>query len=345
MEKVTLESLSILKEAGHQVELFSLHPVGDLMPLAESCGIQLKGVARYRWGGLGNLPDILQAVKKARPDRLWLVGHNFGALVAAKLTNCPSYLSIHYHHCERPIGLWKVFYGLAKRCTRSIHFASEYIYEEVSALFSPKNRTCCIPNVFPPPPELLNKQQVRSALDIPADAFVVGNAGWLISRKAFDVFLHVAERISKREPTAFFIIAGDGEERASLEALTAQLGIEDKVRFLGWQQNLLPFFSSIDLVLFNSNFDALGRTPVEALSYGIPVVASVTNGGLKEFIRHGVDGFLLDRHDVDALADEVLRMYGDADYSNRMADSGRRRVLELGSPARHLEQLKCFLEL
>ncbi len=345
MEKVTLESLSILKEAGHAVEMFSLHPVGDLDSLALARDIPLSGTRSYRWMGIGNLPDLIGAVRRSKADRVWLVGNNFGSLIAAKQSGIPSFLSIHYHHSERPIRFWWLFYGMAKRCTKRIHFVSQYILDEVSALFSATDRTVCFPNVFPKPPDLLEKEQARRQLGIPEGAFVVGNAGWLIPRKAFDVFLDTAALVLEQIHEAVFVIAGDGAEREALESQAEQLGIRDSVLFVGWQSDLLPFYSSLDVLLFNSHFDALGRTPVEALASGIPVVASVTNGGLGEFIRHGRDGFLIDRHEPEALAEEVVRVYENDEYRNKIASSGRDRVLEIGSAEKHLAHLNEFLDL
>ncbi len=345
MEKVTLESLSILDIHGHEISIFSLHPVGELKSLAYAWGFHLTGTSRYRLAGIGNLVEIVKEIRRFKPDRLWLVGHNFGSLLTAKLSGRPAYLSIHYHHSERPLWFWRFFYGMARHCVRRIHFVSRYIFEEVQSLFPDKTQTICFPNVFPTPPALLPKEQARAQLNIPINAFVVGNAGWLIPRKAFDVFLETAALVIKQIPEAFFVIAGDGEERIVLESLADQLGIRNSVLFLGWQKNLMPFYSSVDVILFNSHFDCFPTTPLEAMARNIPVVSSLANGGLKEAIRHGQDGFLIDQHDTEALAAEVVHLYKDEDYRNKIASHGRQRILDIGSPEKHLKYLNEFLEL
>lgn len=289
--------------------------------------------------------DILAAIKRFRPDRLWLVGHNFGSQLAAGLSGCPAYLSIHYHHSERPIWLWRFFYGIAKYCVRRIHFVSQYIFNEVQALFPNKKQTVCFPNVFPSPPPLLPREQARALLHLPVDAFVVGNAGWLIPRKAFDVFLETAALVLKQIPEAYFVIAGDGEERAALVRQAERLRIRDSVLFLGWQQDLLPFYSSVDVILFNSHFDCFPTTPLEAMARNIPVVCSLAHGGLSEALRHGRDGFLIDHHDTEALATEIVHLYRDEEYRRKIAHSGKKRVLDIGSPEKHLEHLHELLEL
>lgn len=345
MEKVTLESLGLLQAAGHGVEIFSLRPVGALRTLAAEKGISLFGSSSYRMGGLYNITGIFDAIKLFKPDRLWLVGHNFGSLLAAKLSGCPACLSIHYHHSERSFRFWRFFYGTARHCVHRIHFVSRYIFEEVQQILPDKTKTTCFPNVFPTPPALLPKEQARAQLKIQAHAFVVGNAGWLIPRKAFDVFLETAALVIKQIPEAFFVIAGDGAERDVLESLTNQLGIQNSVLFLGWQNDLMPFYSSVDVILFNSHFDCFPTTPLEAMARNIPVVCSLANGGLKEALRHGQDGFLLEHHDTEALAAEVIRLFKDEDYRNKVASCGRQRILDIGSPEKHLKYLNEFLEL
>lgn len=344
MEKVTLESLTTLKNAGHEVELFSLQPVGPLKPLAEERGIPLDGTQHYRFGGFGNIGELRKLIRQHKPDRVWVVGHNMGALLAARSVGHAACMSIHYHHCERPMLFWRLFYGLAKRLAQRIHFVSHFIFSEVEkSCFKRHRNVVCFPNVLVVPDE--RAELARDAVRIPEDAFVIGNAGWLIHRKAFDVFLETASRVKKKLPKAFFVIAGDGEEREALEKQAAELDLRDSVAFLGWQSDLEPFYGLLDLLLFNSRFDCLPTTPLEALIRGVPVVCSLSHGGLREVVRDGEDGYLMDHHDPDVLAQQVCRLYEDASLRRKLVESGRQRVLEICSPERHLEHLTHYLDL
>lgn len=345
MEQSTLESMTVLKDAGHDVRMVSLHPVGTLKTLADAKKIPLEGPRKYVLGGIGNIKWLLRSIKQHKPDRIWLTGHNFGSLMAAKVSGVPTYLSIHFHHCERPMLLWRVFYALAKKACLGIRFVSRFIFDEVAFLLGGYENAICFPNVFRSPVESIDSTVAREKLNVPKGAFLIGNAGWLIPRKAFDVFLQTAAIVKRRIPEAVFVIAGDGSHRKPLEEMAESLGIGGDVMFIGWQSNLALFYSALDILLFNTNFDALGRTPVEALCYGVPVVASVTHGGLGEFIRHGRDGFLIDQHDPSALADEIIRLYNDPGYRISCAQSGRDRVLDMGSPERHLRHLETFMKL
>lgn len=346
MEKSTIITLSLLHEHGYEVYMQSLNPVGDLLHIAEQKGITLNGMKYKGLWGLLNVPELLRTIRGEKPDIIWVTGHNIGALIASKWSGVPTFLSIHYHHSDRPLFLWRIFYGLAKVCVKKIRFVSVFIYNEIAPLLNGwEQNVACFPNVFVKPDNMPDKKNARLLLGLPCDAFIIGNAGWLVHRKAFDVFLRTASAVKKRIPTAFFVIAGDGEKRNELEHLAHTLGLSDSVVFLGWQKDLFSFYSSIDVLLFNARYDAAPRTPLEALAAGVPVVASLEVGGLSEFIRHGIDGFLIDKHDVTRLANEIIRIYNDPIYGSRVAQSGRDRVLSMCSLDSHLKNIELFLGL
>jgi len=345
MEQSTLETMRILREAGHDVLMISLHPVGTLGAVAEKKGIPLYGTPSYRFSGLGNIRWMLRQIRKFDPDRIWLTGHNFGSLLAAYFSGRNTYLSIHFVHCERPILLWRIFYFLARRICSGIRFITRFIYQEVESLLDGCGNVVCFPNIFREPVAQMDRSLARRQLEIAEDVYVIGNAGWLIRPKAFDVFLETAALVKALIPNAVFLIAGDGAERENLEQLARALKIEEGIKFIGWQTDLNPFFSSLDVLLFNSNFDALGRTPIEAMCYGVPVVASVICGGLDEFIRSGIDGYLIDSHDPQKLANEIKQLHDHPNLRDTYVRNGRERVIGLGSPEQHLRNLIEFMDL
>ena len=131
------------------------------------------------------------------------------------------------------------------------------------------------------------------------------------------------------------MIAGDGPERQALEALAAELGSAAAVRWLGWQPDLKPFYPALDVLLFNSEWDAFGLTPVEAMSYGVPVVASVRNGGLGEVLADPKWGTLLHDHDEAALAAAVVQLICTPAAARQIGLASRERVADM------LSENKC----
>jgi len=180
-------------------------------------------------------------------------------------------------------------------------------------------------------------------LGLPADVPLVGNAGWLIPRKRFDVFLDVAAGVARAMPSAKFAIAGTGPEEERLRARAKTLGIADRVIWLGWVEDMQSFHLSLDTLLFNSDWDAWGNTAVEAMSFEVPVVASVLNGGLQEIIDRPAYGTLLDAHDVPRLTSAVLAQL-DARGDNTGAD-GRKRSIDMSDPSHIVDQVETLLRL
>ncbi len=95
-----------------------------------------------------------------------------------------------------------------------------------------------------------------------------------------------------------------------------------RIRFLGWQKNLESFYRSLDILLFNSDFDAFGRTPGEAMGYGAVPVASVVRGGLNELVFDGENGFLLNKHDCARMASQIVSLCKDPSMMNEMRAAG-----------------------
>lgn len=176
-------------------------------------------------------------------------------------------------------------------------------------------------------------------MGLPSEARLVGNAGWLVRRKRFDVFLKTAALVAARNSDARFVIAGDGPERQELQALSDRLGIAERIHWLGWVRRMQDFYCSVDLLLFNSDWDAMGNTPIEAMAYGVPVVASVQNGGLGEIISDERFGYLVDNHDPDGLAQAVI----DRIAKDNVSPAGRERVVVMSDPGRIAKEVEELL--
>lgn len=311
MEQSSLRLMAGLQQRGHSCQVLSLNPIGELGPLLQKNGIAAQGLLYRGKGGWRSAPELRKRLKEIRSDAVIMTGHNLLAMVLlGGRCKARRLLAMHFHHAGvKTNWQWRIIYALARSRFEHITYPSDFIRREAAAI-DPKTAAISVtvrnPMPVPPLPGEQDRHDARRRLGLPPGARLVGNAGWLIERKRFDVFLQVAGRIAAREPDVRFVIAGDGEQRSRLMALAGQLGLGDKVLWLGWQQDMTAFYRAIDVLLFNSDWDAFGTTPVEALSYGIPVVASVLNGGLGEAMDGAPLGCLYDRHDMDGMAASVL---------------------------------------
>ena len=98
-------------------------------------------------------------------------------------------------------------------------------------------------------------------------------------------------------------------------------------------------------MLFHADWEAMGRTPLEALSFGVPVVASVLQGGLAEVLDKPDYAIVLDSHDVPRLTEAVLRFLREPERAMSTAAAGRRRICQLSCPTHHAEAIVRLLRL
>jgi glycosyltransferase involved in cell wall biosynthesis len=344
MEQAALELAKELQAMGHEPEFLSLTPVGDLGPILGSLGIPVSGIEYRGAFGWKSFFPLKRKLRDIHADAMIMFGHNLMALMAlGSFCRDRRLLTLHFHHegVMHPF-LWKLLYAVAGIRFPKMVFPSAFIRDEAIALSPWINQRSLIvryPFAVHPPVSSEEKMEARRALGIGNGGVVIGNAGWLIPRKRWDVFLRVAAEVLKTRPDARFMIAGDGPDRSSLEALAGELGITRKVIWIGWQKDLATFYKSLDVLLFNSDWDAMGRTPLEAMTYGVPVVASVAHGGLGEVIDSDQYGFFLEEHDIEKLAGHVVRLLNDSAVAASVGDAGREKMKAEGDSRKYAESM------
>ncbi len=136
------------------------------------------------------------------------------------------------------------------------------------------------------------------------------------------IFAKVGEDIEAK-----LVLVGDGDERPAALSLAAELGLKDKVVFLGKQDNVEELIPCADVLLLPSADESFGLVALEAMSCGVPVVGSRT-GGLPEVVADGVCGFLHPVGDVDAMASSALALLEDRELMARFRLAGRQRALD-----------------
>lgn len=138
-------------------------------------------------------------------------------------------------------------------------------------------------------------------------------------------FVRVAARVLKRVPQTAFVYVGDGPLRPAAEALAKELGIASRVRFLGWQRDPHLLAAGFDVFLLTSLYEGLPCVFPQVLVQGTPVVASAVDGAA-EIVREGVNGFLCQPRDVEAMAERVTALLTDAALRKRMGTAAKSSV-------------------
>lgn len=161
---------------------------------------------------------------------------------------------------------------------------------------------------------------------IPADVPVIGTVGHCAWHKGFETLIDAAPIILARRPSARFVLVGDGELRAELEA-RAHARAPGLFTFTGFRPDVASFLSRFDVFTAPSLLEGLNTSILDALGLARPVVASRV-GGIPEAVEHEVTGLLAEPRDVQGLAAAILRMLDDRGLAARLGAAGRERVLQ-----------------
>lgn len=138
------------------------------------------------------------------------------------------------------------------------------------------------------------------------DEFVITHISNFRKVKRIDDVIKIFAEILKHKP-AKLVMAGDGPEREMAEVLCQELGIQQKVIFLGNYLNISEILCFSDLFLLPSQTESFGLAALEAMALGVPVISS-NAGGLPEVNIEGVTGFLSDVGDVSAMVKNALKI-------------------------------------
>jgi glycosyltransferase involved in cell wall biosynthesis len=161
---------------------------------------------------------------------------------------------------------------------------------------------------------------LRARLALPADARCLLAAGRLHPVKGLDVLLHAFATLRQHQPCVLLLV-GDGPERAALTVLARRLGVHERVRFCGWQNDLAPWYALADLVVLPSHSEALGNVILEAWAQARPVVASAT-AGARELIEEGVNGMIVPIANSAALAVALARALDNSTLATQLVAGG-----------------------
>jgi glycosyltransferase involved in cell wall biosynthesis len=179
-----------------------------------------------------------------------------------------------------------------------------------------------------------NRSATRARWGVPAGAFAALFVGKLVPWKRPGDLLEAIARTSG----VWGILAGDGVLRPELEARAEQLGITDRVRFLGFkQQTELPdVYAASDVLVLPSRSEPFGLVVNEMFAAGHPAIVSAACGSAGDLVRDGETGFVVRVGDIAAYADSLDRLAHDVDLWERMGNAAGDRLNTWG-PADNVE--------
>lgn len=335
------------------VECQAAVPHGPLFDLLKAAGITVFPVSPVRatrrgWGLFTTTAKLLQApssvtqiIRAAKPDIIH--ANSLPAFMAAGHTSAKSPLFWHVRDLRLPTLLAR---EASKRATRIIA-ASEAVDEYLFDILSPRllGRIRVIRNGvdvarFKPG----DPAAARRKFGLPEAGPVVGMIAHLIPWKRHDAFIEAAAAIREKQPDATFVAVGKdlfNENKrwiAQLEKSVAQHQLASCFRWIRDLDATDEILPALSLLLHPALREPFGRVLCEAMAAQIPVVAT-QSGGPATIIKDGVSGLLVPGGDPQLMAEAALALLADPARAAKIAEGGRRRVLEQFTTRHVCEQL------
>ena len=183
---------------------------------------------------------------------------------------------------------------------------------------------------FAPAPD---RRALRKKLDLDEDALIVGCFGRLRSQKGTDIFVDAMISLLPKHPDAQGIVMGGvtAQQQGFVDDLKSRIeaaGLSDRLRILPEDKgfSIAPWFQASDIYVAPQRWEGFGLTPLEAMSCGVPVVAT-TVGAFEDLVVPGETGYLVPPEDVAALTEATDKVMADAELRASMAKAAREKVV------------------
>ena len=202
---------------------------------------------------------------------------------------------------------------------------------------APEDHVHVIPNAVRPP-------AIQAApFSRDGEPIKIVAAGRLHPKKGFDVLIRAVGRLRAWDFDVTCEIAGEGDERADLEALIREFDLEPCVKLVGWKADVAGFLATGDLFAFPSHQEGFPLTLMEAMAVGLPVVATEIDGSV-ELIEEGGNGRLVPDDDPDRLGEALGELISDRDAARRLGLAARDLMLSEYGPAQLARRLEAALD-
>lgn len=172
-----------------------------------------------------------------------------------------------------------------------------------------------------------SRVRARRDLGLPEEAVVVAIVGRLGIEKGHRFFVSSAAEVLKCHPATQFIIVGEGVERAGIEVLVAELGIQTSVHFMGHRHDMPTLYPAIDVLAITSLREGLPNVLLEAMLHAIPAVATAV-GGIPDVVRDEEDGLLVLPGDARSFTEALARVVGDGELRQALGRRARQKILQ-----------------
>ena len=254
------------------------------------------------------IPTLLSLIKEEKPDVLHTHA-GLSARIAGVMANVPA--RVNTKHCLTNSGAKGVRGGMENLLSTHFIATAEAAAETLLASGIYSTKIHIIPNGSDPVSPLSSeeKRQLKKALGIPENAFVVGMAARMERGKGQEILLEAARLCFFQEPSIRFLLVGTGNMEKELQNQAVSFGLRQNVKFLGFREDVGRYMNIFDV---NANCSYISETSSLSLSEGmslgiVPVVSRV--GGNPFMADFGRCGVIVPPRDPEALAEAILALY------------------------------------
>jgi glycosyltransferase involved in cell wall biosynthesis len=347
-EQVLLTLMSGLDRQNWRTTLVH-HPEVGMAPLVDRAtryGVKIRVLPRRtgrRFGRARQAAALAGLIRAERPDVFhanlaWPLAGKY-ALLTAAASSVPAVVAT-VHSFDVPITRraalvqHAVGFGV-DRYVAVCEFIAQHLRSRLNV---PSSKLCTVPNGIPTAmfASGVCRPDLRAELVGSSNRAIVLTPARLDPHKGHAVLLSAAAEL----PDATFAFAGDGPSRASLQDQAVRLGVADRVRFLGYRDDVQDLLATCDLVVLPSLCEGFSLAIVEAMAAGKPIIAT-NSGGTPEIVRHGDNGLLVPAGEPSNLAAAIRALLADPARARELAEAARVQARREFSAGRMVERVEA----
>lgn len=168
------------------------------------------------------------------------------------------------------------------------------------------------------------KGKIRKELGIIDEYKLIGNIAAIAPHKDYFTFLETVKILSQKIK-AKYLIAGEGPLREQIEKRIVELNLQQDVFVLGFRNDVANVFADLDILLYTSKEEGLGSTLLDAMAYGLPIVAT-EGGGIPEIVKNEFNGLTANVQDPEKLSEQVMRMLNNTTLRDKLIANAKEYV-------------------
>ncbi len=190
----------------------------------------------------------------------------------------------------------------------------------------------------------ISSKNLREELKINKNDFVIGTVASFAGHKDYPNFINAARIISNIKPQVKFVAVGEGKLRKKMEEIVQADKLNDKFFFAGHRTDLADFYNIFNLFVLSSKKEGLGTSVIDALAFGLPVVAT-SAGGIKEIIVNNVNGILVEPGNPEALAKAIIEIMDNEQKRKVLVETAMRMIDEFSIEKTIRKNIALYHEL